>query len=183
MTAGSTGRPSTTGRDLSSELVRYADQLRAAAESLGPDRAHDRPSDEDWCAAEIVAHAVEIQGYWLGQGRKVVESPGSRFGRTKEDPDRVGWVATHGGRVLADLIEDLDRETTETAEGLRGFSDEELDVVGVHHRRGEMTVREILQVWVVDHMAEHLGQIRDLTRDLAAVDGHPHATQEAREDG
>lgn len=165
MSAGAADVPA-TAKTLAERLLRSTRDLRGAAEALGTEKAHRRPSPEEWCAAEIVAHAIEIQGYWLDQAQMVASDPGCKFGRTKEDPHRVAWVAEHGSRDLQDLLGDLDRETQRTAEGIRSLTEDELRRVGVHHRRGEMAVGEILQTWVVEHMTEHVEQAREVSRQL-----------------
>lgn len=172
-----------TAERLAAALLGAAEDLRAGAQAVGGDNAHRRPSPDEWSAAEIVAHAIEIQRYWLAETSKVIENPGCHFGRTKDDPARLAWVAEHGRRELDDLLAEFDREVQRSATELRGLGGAALDRVGLHHRRGEMTARQILHVWLTEHMIEHARQAEELTEPPMMTDGGERAPDDGGRDG
>jgi hypothetical protein len=138
------------------ELAGRADTLAGLLTSADPE------AGERWTGEQVLAHIDELLGYWSDEARRVLQGPDGavEFGRGKKDPGRLRAVelgrARDGEPLLAELLQNL----AGTRAWIGGLVEEDLVVVGVHFRRGRMTVGEIVETYVVAHVEEHLEQLR-----------------------
>jgi uncharacterized damage-inducible protein DinB len=154
-------------------------ELEQAVAPLRSDMASSPDPSGEWSAGQVLAHVSEFLRYWWGQVELLIQQPGADFGRPKQDSDRVAWVADRGGLPLRDLLDDLDRAVQEVVPGVLSLTDADLEQPGQHFRRGRMTVREVTETFLVEHMEEHLAQLRAAVG--AAQDSEPSADDRDRE--
>src|SRR5947208_2992976 len=80
------------------EAARLERAVRAFVDRLGAVKEtviYTPPAPGEWCVAELAAHSAEIYGYWAKQIDFLRANPGKPFGRTMEDPERIGFVERH----------------------------------------------------------------------------------------
>ena len=125
----------------------------------------DPQSGERWDAGQAWAHLAEFVPYWRGEAERVVDAGGTEpvpFGRVQSDPGRVAGIE-EGRRELPTA--QMDRLSIELG-ALRGWlaqrTPAELERVGMHPTRGEMTVHDIIERFVVGHLEEHVVQLAEL---------------------
>ena len=125
----------------------------------------DPGGEERWEAGQVWAHVAEFPAFWLAQAQRVVSLPQDEpvpFGRTKADPERVGAIErdrhTDPHALLARVRTAL-ANVTDTA---RSLPAEAWNRRGLHPARGEMTVREIVERFLADHLEEHADQLDSL---------------------
>ncbi len=118
--------------------------------------------DGEWSVMKVLAHTAELLPYWARQAEEVAARPQNDqpFGRTHEDPDRIGAVEGHARDRLEDAVASLERGLDEALRRLRGIPAEGWSRTAHHARRGEMTVEQIVDAFLVEHMDEHLAQAR-----------------------
>jgi hypothetical protein len=125
----------------------------------------DEGGTERWEAAQVWAHMAEFVGYWQAQLEHVVDSYAGQpvpFGRTKEDPGRIEGIET-GRRVpIAQLMQQVHDGIEVTRRYLPTLSAAQWASVGLHSRRGEMTVPQMVMRFTIDHLEEHADQLDDL---------------------
>lgn len=142
-------------------------RLAEHAEGPQPDglTEPDEGGTERWEAAQVWAHMAEFVAYWQAELEKVVDTyTGSPvpFGRTKEDPVRKGAIE-EGRRVpIAQLMQQVHDGIAVTRGYLPTLSAAQWASVGLHSRRGEMTVPEIVERFTVGHLEEHADQLDGL---------------------
>lgn len=125
----------------------------------------DPDGTERWDAAQVWAHMAEFVAYWQAQLEHVVDTFRGQpvpFGRTKEDAARIEGIET-GRRVpIAELMARVHEEIEVTRRYLPTLNAAQWSSVGLHSRRGEMTVPQIVEKFTIDHLEEHADQLDDL---------------------
>jgi hypothetical protein len=121
-----------------------------------------RPAADDWSAVECLAHTAEFVPFWAAQAADVAsrERTGEPFGRTHDDTTRLDAVERGRTEPLDVLIARLRSGTARAAATLRAIPDERWSRSGRHARRGEMTIREFIDAFVIDHVRDHAQQAR-----------------------
>ena len=120
---------------------------------------------ERWEAAQVWAHMAEFVSYWQAQLEKVVDNYHGQpvpFGRTAEDAARIEGIETGRHAPIAELMEQVHGGIETTRRYLPTLSAAQWQSVGLHPRRGEMTVPQIVERFTIDHLEEHADQLDEL---------------------
>lgn len=116
----------------------------------------------EWSPMHVMGHMVEMIPYWLVHMHAVIaaERELPRLGRSQDSPERLEG-AERGAEGYPDKMLELLREQVHSAVStFRSMSPAQREKKGVHITRGEMTVADMIEVFVVAHSEEHLAQIR-----------------------
>jgi hypothetical protein len=158
------------------------DRLRAARNGLAATRpaveagapwpmaaVYDDSDEARWGPGEVLAHLAEMAQYWQGEIERVLDGTPDPvpFGRIATDPVRIGLVGRDRSlppRVLYDRIDDA---LARFDERWRTLTPTDLARRGLHPSRGELTVAEMPDRFIVGHLADHVAQIE---RILAGSD-------------
>jgi hypothetical protein len=122
----------------------------------------DPGADERWEAGQVWAHLAEFPAYWLAQAQRVVALPTNEpvpFGRVKTDPTRLEAIERDRNTDPAALLERVRSQLAEVTDAARNLPPEAWTRRGMHPTRGEMTVHEILERFIVEHLEEHADQL------------------------
>lgn len=140
----------------------YAQLARELSSAEVRQRLTIAAGDDEWSTMQILGHLVEMIPYWLGHCRRLITASGSppSFGRSLDAPDRLAGVAQGQSAHPDELLGLLKQEIDTAAASIRRMTPEERTKTGIHLRRGEMTVAEILETLVVSHAEEHVAQVR-----------------------
>jgi hypothetical protein len=128
-------------------------------------RLRSAPRKEEWSAMQTLGHMTEMIPYWLNHCHVLIAATGEppRFGRTAGSPERLAGVA-QGETVEPDaLLGRLGEEVRAAAGTIRKLSAVERGKRGLSGERGEMTVAEVIEAFIVSHAEEHLEQVRAAT--------------------
>jgi uncharacterized damage-inducible protein DinB len=155
------------GHGYAMRIAETVEALRHWASGLDADLVHGRPPDGEWAVAENLVHVVEFLPYWADRLPEVVARPGAPFGRTHEDPARIAWIEEHRHDPLGDVLPALTRAADRACRQLCAVPEDAWELTG-RHRRGEMTLREIVEFFLVEHLDDHFRQARAAWR---AVNG------------
>ena len=142
-----------------------AGRLRAAAGRVEPARrtAADPATGEQWEAGQVLSHCAEMIPYWVGEIEQLVASGGSvAFGRVKSDPQRIERIAAGRQDETGRQLDAVDGGVDAVERLLGTISTEGLRLVGHHSTLGSMTVAEIVQEFLVDHLQQHAAQLETL---------------------
>ena len=162
---------------VTSDLQRLADARTAydvlagriaAAEPWSLAAAFGAEPEAQWGPREVLAHIVEMLPFWLGELERVVDGNGVApvpFGRTADDPLRIGLIAREWTLPLRVLFARIDRGIADWQVRLGTLTDVELAKTGVHPRLGPLTVAAIPGRFVIDHAEEHLAQLESILAD------------------
>jgi hypothetical protein len=118
--------------------------------------------EERWQAGEVWGHLAEFMPYWLDQLDKVVTQYGGQavpFGRTKADAARLQGIANGLNVPIADQMASVRDALAMARSYLAQLTPEQWAAIGVHARRGEMGVPDIVRTFMLDHLEEHVSQL------------------------
>jgi hypothetical protein len=122
---------------------------------------------ERWEAGQVWAHLAEFPGFWRQEAQRIVDSASDEpvpFGRMKTDAGRVGAIERDRGVDVDELMLRLRRSLIHLRESAENWPDSAWERRGLHPTRGEMTVHEIVERFVVEHLEEHADQLDALHR-------------------
>jgi threonine dehydratase len=147
-----------------------------AARPVPPGRLTDPDprATERWEAGQVWAHVAEFPGYWLDQIRHILAGGvgGQRepilFGRTPEDPGRLAAIERERRTDPAELLRRVVTQLAEVSALLESLDDEAWGARGLHPRRGEMALTEIVDRFLLHHLEEHADQLDGL--ELVTLD-------------
>lgn len=120
-----------------------------------------------WSIVQVLAHVAELLPYWSHQARAVAgrlfdDQP---FGRTHDDPDRIAAVEAHAHDDVGAILPRIRAALTEAAADVRAIPAAAWRRTGRHARRGEMTVEQLVDQFLVEHLEEHTQQVEAMLRD------------------
>lgn len=161
------------GAGYAAQIARDVTMLSSWARALDEDDLYRPPPDGEWTVMKNLVHVVEFLPYWAEQLHYVIAHAGEPFGRTHEDPDRIAAVEEHAKDGLEEVLDRLSGAAEAAQLALSQIPDDVWDRTGVH-RRGEMTLREIAEFFLVDHLGDHIQQAREAH---AALEATPAAKQ------
>ena len=151
-------------------LSRMADVERRlvehASRPLPPGLTEPDPgADERWEAGQVWAHLAEFPAYWLAQAERVIALPTYEpvpFGRVKTDVGRIEAIERDRHTDPAALLERVRSSLAEVTDAARAFPPKAWTRRGMHPTRGEMTVQQIVERFIVGHLEEHADQLDGL---------------------
>jgi uncharacterized damage-inducible protein DinB len=141
---------------IESEVERLIGRWQPEAEA---ERLH-RDAGAEWSVIKGLVHVVEFLPYWAraAQGVAGRDDPGSGFGRTHHDVDRIAWIEEHADDLLPAVLRDLRRAAADAVATLRSIPHDAWDRRGLHASRGEMSVFQIVDQFMIDHIVDHAAQ-------------------------
>jgi dipeptidyl aminopeptidase/acylaminoacyl peptidase len=152
--------------------------LLERADTIPADALYREPRVGDWSIAKILAHVAEVLPYWSTQARVVAARAEDNrpFGRTHDDPDRIAAIEARGHDSPEQLVSCLRTRCAESTATLRAIPEAGWVRTASHARRGELSVEQIVDQFLIEHLDEHTQQAEATRRDLrsgAAVGGEP----------
>jgi uncharacterized damage-inducible protein DinB len=128
-------------------------------ERLPAEVLYGEPAPGEWPVMSTLAHLAELLPYWAHQAERIASSPGAAFGRTHDDPQRIGAVAQHGRDSLDAIVPRIRASLSEAVTALRGLPADAWTRAGQHATRGTMTIEQLVDEFLVKHAEEHSAQI------------------------
>ena len=124
--------------------------------------------EASWGPREVLAHVAEMLPYWLGELERIVDGDGSTpvsFGRTAEDPIRIGMIERERTLPLRVLFARIDDGLAAWEARLDTLTDGERARLGLHTRLGELVVDDLAERFVVGHAEDHVAQLEAILAD------------------
>jgi hypothetical protein len=143
-------------------------ELRAALADVPPAVLYTQPASGGWTPMEDLAHVAEMLGYWSGEIDRFVRQPGASFGRIASNPERIHFIETHAHDTLDQITALLDAGHATALALLHRLQPADLEISGSHVKFGPQTTRHAIQEWLIDHLEEHVQQLRAIAAGLTA---------------
>jgi hypothetical protein len=127
----------------------------------------DPGGEERWEAGQVWAHLAEFPGFWRQEAQRIVDTASDQavsFGRVKTDAGRVGAIERDRGVDVDELMLRVRRSLIHLRESAENWPDDAWQRRGMHPTRGEMTVHELVERFIVEHLEEHADQLDGLRR-------------------
>ncbi len=155
------------GTDFVARLEAVEARLDALAAAKTPASLTDPDpgGTERWEAGQVWAHMAEMVPYWHHQAELVIggyDGDPVPFGRTKEDPGRIGGIEMGRHEAVRQLRERVEAGVADLKRYLSRLTPAEWNAVGQHPTRGNMDVEAIVERFVVAHLEEHVDQLDGL---------------------
>jgi hypothetical protein len=117
--------------------------------------------EAEWGPMEVLAHCAEMLPFWLGEIERIEvgEPEPVPFGRVAGDQLRIGIIERDRTLPARELFDRIVVGADRHVRRLPDLGDSGLGRRGLHPRRGEMTVAEVLEDFVVGHLEEHEEQL------------------------
>jgi len=155
------------GEAQAKRLERVYEQVAGLLREPGvSSRLRPAPGASEWSAMQTLGHMTEMIPYWLNHCRVLIAVTGElpRFGRMAGSPERLAGVA-HGAAAQPDLLLTQPHdEVRSAASAIRKLSAAERSRRGINTERGEMTVADVVESFIVQHAEEHLAQVQSALR-------------------
>ena len=138
--------------------------------------AYGTEPESDWGPKEVLAHVAEMLPFWLAQIDAILgggQEPVPPFGRVTTDPVRIERIGRDRMLPAAELFDRIDTAGRTVLARLRTLDSQELGRRGVHPRLGEMTVQALVERFIVGHVEDHVGQLRDVQTRAADARSNP----------
>ena len=127
--------------------------------------AYGTEPEADWGPREVLAHVNEMLPYWTAQLEGVLTGdPGTPapFGRVATDPDRLGRIEADRRQTAGWLLDAIDAGLVTAGGFAGGLSAADLERIGLHPTRGELTIGASIDRFLVTHLEEHVTQLREI---------------------
>jgi hypothetical protein len=152
-------------RDAGSALLGLREAL-VAGEPWPLSDAWGTEPEADWGPRELLGHVDEMLTYWVEQLGLVLGAdpagPPLAFGRVASDQSRLDRIAADRAKPAGPLLDEIGRGVDAAATFIDGLSASDLERVGQHPSRGEITVGAGLEAFLVGHLADHVEQLRGI---------------------
>jgi hypothetical protein len=151
------------------QLEQSVNRLLEDIQRLPGEVLYRAPEPGEWPVMSTLAHIAELLPYWAHQAESIARDPGKPFGRTHDDPDRIGAVEQHGGDSLDAIVPRIRASLDECVRALRGLPSDAWTAAGLHPSRGSMTVEQLVESFLVKHADEHARQTQRTLQALSAA--------------
>ncbi|HEX8969793.1 MAG TPA: DinB family protein [Chloroflexota bacterium] len=149
-------------------ISRGVQEILERVEGLSGDVLYREPTPGEWPVMSTLAHLSELLPYWAQQAEDVARSPGMVFGRSLADAGRVGAIEQHGHDALDVVVPRVRAALEQCVATLRRIPAEAWTSSGQHIARGSMSVEQIVDTFLVNHVEEHAAQTEASLRTLRA---------------
>lgn len=139
-------------------LTALVDQLATELTALPEASFTERRAADQWSAAEVVGHLTELIPFWAHRAVVIARQPGGSWGRSLDDPDRVGAVAAAGDVPRGEALTRLRAAAHEAAALLSSIDDAGWHATGIHSERGDTPVAELVKTGLIAHVESHVRQ-------------------------
>jgi hypothetical protein len=116
-----------------------------------------------WGPPEVLAHVAEMLPFWLGEIERILASPvePAPFGRVATDAIRLATIERDRTLPANELFDRIEASAARLERRLRDLGSDQAGQRGLHPARGEMTLPEVTERFVANHLEEHAAQLRD----------------------
>ena len=128
------------------------------------ERFDDAP-EASWGPPEVLAHVAEMIPYWQGEMERILAGTGDGpvpFGRVATDPNRLGILERDRSLPPGELYDRIEHALERFGRRLSTLTAADDARIGVHPKRGEMTIPQIADAFVVNHLADHAVQLEGI---------------------
>ncbi|MEP7235079.1 MAG: DinB family protein [Ignavibacteriota bacterium] len=127
------------------------------ADLYPPDLVKVKPDPKAFSANEIVYHLLEVEELWQRRLHQLLHSEDKHF--MQIDPDALAKEHRYNQQSYAEGIAAWRAAREETIDLLEAMTEDEIRIVGIHSRYGEMDTYRIVEI-IADHDLQHLKQMQ-----------------------
>jgi uncharacterized damage-inducible protein DinB len=158
-----------TIQEYNESIQQSLNKIIQTSESLSEETIRLNPSEEEWSILQILSHIKEAIPYWLKEVERVIEAPGTEWGRGLQDAARLEAVVSPNELSVENTLNGVKALKEQVSAVLSSLTDEQLTIESPHRnfaKFGNKPVSFIIGHFIDDHLAGHYGQIQ---RNLSKV--------------
>ncbi len=142
-------------------IQELAREVTQTVTELPEDVLRRKPAEDIWSITEILGHVEEAAPYWASEIQRVVENPGTQWGRNHHDKARLAAVAATSQRSTRDVIAGFSQAANAVVSGLRTLRETDLQIESPSRnpRWGVKSMSFVLDHLIVSHLRGHRDQI------------------------
>jgi uncharacterized damage-inducible protein DinB len=147
------------------------DSILKTTEDLSVEVIRWNPTEDEWSILQILSHLAEATPFWLTEVERVLEKPGSEWGRGLQHKERLAAVEAPDELNLDEVLSKMEGLKEQVMERLSNISDSRLTEENPHRnfaKFGNKPISFIIEHFIDEHIAKHLGQIE---RNLSKLSG------------
>jgi uncharacterized damage-inducible protein DinB len=165
----------TRAKVAAAHLKAIADEILTEVERLPAELITWIPGEGVWSVMDILCHIREFVPYWTSEALRIVRRPDERWGRDHTDAARLAAVANTAAYKLEDVLADIRRVVQRSADMVNDLSDADLAVEAVSNnpRWGLKPASFVVDHLLIQHVENHLGQIRRNVRQFDDIRAKP----------
>ncbi|MBB6446121.1 DinB family protein [Bacillus benzoevorans] len=159
-------------QEYSASIQHTLTQIVQQCNVLSEETIRWKPSEAEWSILQILSHVKEATPYWIHEAKRVIEKPGSEWGRGLQEPNRLAAVANPDALSVSETIAGVEALIGYVRAELSEFSEEQLHIESPHRnfaKFGNKQVSFIIGHFIDEHVAGHLKQIQRNLDKLAKV--------------
>lgn len=151
-------------RDAGSALLGFREALVAGEPwPLSDDWGHT--PEADWGPREVLGHVDEMLPYWTDQLELVLAGDPATavpFGRVATDQSRLDRIGADREKPAGALLDEIAAGLERVGAFVDRLGPADLDRLGVHPTRGDITIGESLERFFIAHLEDHNAQLRTI---------------------
>ncbi|API93052.1 hypothetical protein J32TS6_14020 [Virgibacillus pantothenticus] len=144
------------------------DNILSIVSYLSEDMIRWKPSRDEWSILQILSHVGESTLFWLDEMDRVLEKPGTEWGRGLGHSGRLAAVEAPDKLTIDDAIAKVNGLKEEVTNRLSKVSEDRLTEENPHRNFGKFGNKPIsflIEHFLVEHVEGHYNQIqRNLTK-------------------
>ncbi|WP_318509078.1 DinB family protein [Bacillus sp. T3] len=151
-------------------IQKSIEQVVQVCKSLPEEVILWKPSEEEWSILQILSHINEAVPYWLNEVKRVIENPGSEWGRGLQDEKRLAAVTNTASLSVESTLKAVEGLEGKVLTELSQLTEEQLIIESPHRnfaKFGNKPVSFIIGHFIDEHLEGHLQQIQ---RNLSKVE-------------
>ena len=163
----------TTSKDLIQAINNSISDILKSLEGLDEKVIRWNPTEEEWSIMQIISHLNEAIPYWLGEIKRVITEPGSKWGRGLDDERRLAAVSNPDELSIEEEIVKLKNVQQQVSDCLIQLSESQLSEENPHRnfdKFGYKPVSFIINHFLVEHVNKHYVQIQRNLNKWNSVD-------------
>jgi len=149
-------------RDAGGRILELRHRVEAGAPWPLAERFGHEP-EASWGPPEVLAHLAEMLPFWLGEMERIMAAPihPAPFGRVATDAIRTDTIGRDRSLPPRELFSRIASDLARYDVRLPELDAADVAKVGMHPRLGPMTVADVLERLVVNHLEEHAAQLHE----------------------
>jgi hypothetical protein len=136
-----------------------AEEAAIRVGSVPPEVWLRRRTEQDWPAAGVTGHLIELMPYWTAKCAEAASRPETKVGREINAPERLGGVVAAEQMTPAEAAAALRTSGARAAARLRGIPAERWQNTVKTLQWGDIKLADCVDRLLVQHAREHLRQL------------------------
>ncbi|HEV3437799.1 MAG TPA: DinB family protein [Gemmata sp.] len=150
--------------ELAEQYLSGAAALRKAVQGMTREQLTARPIPGRWSTLEVVAHIADFDPVLVDRMKRIIALGDTPLLLAADENLYVKTLA-YQERDVEEELALIDAVRRQTARIIRSLRPEQLELAGVHNKRGLMTLEKVIQL-AINHIPHHLSFIAEKRKSL-----------------